>query len=124
MGLFTDPMVLNDGTVTRTFNFRAQIAEPGSTVGEYIESAALAAADSVLVVKHTTTASGRKRHLLQRVENVSKNDADGTLAPLVLNVTVSRDAGHTDAQVIEQLNILLDACGEAGFVAGMVRERI
>lgn len=125
MGLFTDPLVLVDSdTANRTFNFRAQLNEPGSTAGEYIEPAATAAADSVLVVKHNTASSGRKRHLLQRVINVTKNDADDTLAPIVVNLTVSREDGHTDAQVEKEITILLDAAQETGFVAGFCRERI
>jgi hypothetical protein len=125
MGLFTDPLVLVDEAVAdRTFNFRAQISEPGSTVGEYIEPAASAAEDSVLVVKHSTAKNGRKRHLLQRATNLTINDADDTLEPLIVNMTVSRAAGHTDAQVQNEVTILIDALTEAGFIAGFVRERI
>jgi hypothetical protein len=124
MGLFADPLVINDGTSDRTFNFRAQLSELGSTAGEYIEPAATAAADSVLVVKHSTSKSDRHRHLIQRVENVTINDAGGTLEPLVVNLTVSRESGHTDAQVQSQVTLLIDALEETGFVAGFVRERI
>jgi hypothetical protein len=125
MGLFTDPMTLNDGTDSRIFNFRAQnLSEPGSTIGEYIEPAASAAVDSILSVKHSETKGGRKRHLLQRAANISINDADDTLEPLVVNLTVSRSAGHTDAQVQAEINLTLDAATETGFVAGFCRERI
>lgn len=125
MGLFTDPLVLVDeAAASRTFNFRAQLNEPGSTAGEYIEPAASAAADSVLVVKHSTAKNGRKRHLLQRAINLTINDADDTLEPLIVNVTVSRASGHTDTQVQNEVTLTIDALSETGFVAGFTRERI
>lgn len=124
MSLFADPLVLNDGAVARTFNYRAQVLQPDAIIGEYIEPAASAAASSTLAVKHTTSKNGRKRHALQRVENLTINDADGTLSPLVVTVTVSRDPGHLDAQVQKQVTLVIDAMSEAGFVAGWTRERI
>lgn len=124
MGLFVDPLVINDGTANRTFNYRAQISEGDAVAGEYIEPAALAAAQSKLTVKHGTTKTGRKRHLLQRSSYETINDADGTLEPLVVNISVSRSSGHTEAQVGAAVALAKDAASEAGFVAGFIRERI
>lgn len=124
MGLFTDPMVLNDGAASRTFNFRTPILESGSTGGEYIEPAAVAAAASKLVVKHTTSKSGLKRHLLQRAISVTINDVAGTLEPIVVNLTANHSVGHTDAQIQKEITLMIDALTETGFVAGFARERV
>lgn len=124
MGLFSDPLVINDGTDDRTFNYRVGSSNGDETVGEYIEPAASAATQSKLTVKHGTTKTGRKRHLLQRSEYITINDADATLEPLVVNISVSRSGGHTDAQVAKAISLATDAAGEAGFVAGFVRERV
>lgn len=124
MGLFTDPMVLNDGAVARTFNFRTPIMETGSTGGEYIEPAATAASASKIVVKHTTSNAGKKRHLLQRAQVLTINDTAATLEPIIVNVTATHSIGHTDAQVQKEITLAIDAMTETGFVAGFVRERV
>lgn len=124
MGLFTDPMTLNDGAASRIFNFRTPLLENGSTGGEYIEPAAVAATESKIVVKHTTAKTGKKRHLLQRAQNLTINDTAGTLEPIVVNVTATHSIGHTDAQVQKEITLTIDALTEAGFVAGFVRERV
>jgi len=46
MGLFTNPVVLNDGVGARTFSFRAQQSDKKSIVGDYIEDAAAIADES------------------------------------------------------------------------------
>lgn len=126
MGLFTDPLVLVDeDTNNRTFNFRAQLSEPGSIVGEYTEPAAEIAAGSKLVVKHTTSAKGIRRHLLQRVEtfDVSADPTDGSEA-VVVNLTISHDPRATDSQVQNQLTLVVDALAETSFLENFMRELI
>lgn len=126
MGLFTDPLVLIDeGSNNRTFNFRAQLSEPNSVVGEYVEPAAEIVADSKLIVKHTQSAKGIKRHLLQRVEvfDVSADPTDGSEA-VVVNLTISHDHRATDTQVQNQLTLMLDALNEASFLENFMRELI
>lgn len=124
MGLFTDPLVINDGTADRTFNYRAQLSINDTTASEYVEPAASAAARSLLTVKHTVSKTMRPRHLLQRSEFKSIGDADGTLDSIVVNLTIACNAGHTDAMVEEQLNLILAAAQETGFVANMRRRMI
>lgn len=126
MGLFTDPLVLVDeDTNNRTFNFRAQLSEPNAIVGEYTEPAAEIASDSKLVVKHTTSAAGLKRHLLQRTEtfDLTADPTDGS-APIVLNLTISHHKLATDAQVQNQLTLLVDALLEVDFLDKFMRELI
>lgn len=124
MGLFTDPLTINDGSADRIYNYRAQLVEPGSIVGEYIEPAAISAADSVLVVKHSTAKNGRKRHLLQVSNALTINNTDGTLEPLIVNITISRNDGHTDEQVTKLVKLATAAINIAGTVSGILRERI
>jgi len=126
MGLFTDPLVLVDSTVTdRIFNFRAQLNEPNSIVGEYIEPAAEVAAASKMVVKHTTSASGIKRHLLQNTEtfDLTADPTDGDSA-VIGNVTLSHHPKATLAQVQDRVTLLIAAMSEANFVSNLMRELI
>jgi hypothetical protein len=126
MGLFTDPLVLVDeDTNNRTFNFRAQLTEQNAIVGEYIEPAASIAAGSKLVVKHTTSASGLKRHLLQRVEtfDLTADPTDGSEA-VVVNLTISHHKLATDTQVQNQLTLIKDALSETNFLENFMRELI
>ena len=126
MGLFTDPMTLVDSAVAdRIFNFRAQLNEPGSTVGEYIETAAAIAAGSKLVVKHTSSKAGIKRHLVQRTEtfDLTADPTDGS-APVIVNLSISHSPLATESQIQNQLTLIIDAATEASFVANLTRELI
>ena len=101
MGLFTDPMTLVDeDSANRVFNFRAQLIETNSVVGEYVEPLAAIASNSKLVVKHTTQASGTKRHLVQRTQtfDLTADPTDGSEA-VIVNLTISHSPLATEAQV-------------------------
>lgn len=126
MGLFTNPMTLVDADVAnRTFEFRAQINEPGAEVGEYIEPSAEVASDSKLVVKHSATKAGKKRHLLQRSEvfDLSADPTDGNDS-VVVNLTISHNRLATEAQVQNQLTLILDAATETGFLSKLMRDQL
>lgn len=126
MGLFTNPMTLVDSLIAdRIFSFRAQINEPGSIVGEYIETAAQIAAASKIVVKHSTSKAGIKRHLVQRTEtfDLTADPTDGS-SPIVVNVSVSHDKLATEEQIQNQITLMIDAMQETGFVANLTRELI
>lgn len=126
MGLFTDPLTLVDeDTENRIFNFRAQINESNAIVGEYVEPLAEIASTSKLVVKHSTSAAGIKRHLLQRVEtfDLTADPTDGS-DPVIVNLTISHNPKATDEQVQNQLTLLIDAASETDFLDKFMRELI
>lgn len=119
MPLFTDPLVLNDGTVNRTFSFRAQLADNNSVVGEWIEPAGTLQKDAKLVVKHDEkiTSTTRRRLLQCRGNYVI---ADGvTLKPITVNFTITHHKEHTLAQITELVTLIRDATGEADFVSNL-----
>lgn len=127
MGLFTDPVVLTDGVdATRNFSFRAQISDSKSVVGEWIEdSSAPLAAESKIVVKHDNS-STNPRHLVQRKINRSPaalNDAS-KLEPITINVTVNCSKNFTAAEVQTELNLTIDMCQEANFLANLLSGKI
>jgi hypothetical protein len=124
MGLFTSPLVINDGTADRTFTYRAQLSISDSTASEYIEAAADSSARSNLTVKHTVSKTGRPRHLLQRSQFLTINDADDTLDSIVINLTIASNSNHTDAQVAAQVALVAECLAEANFVANMRRNMI
>lgn len=121
MGLFTNPVVLSDGTANHTFSFRSQKFDPKYMIGEYIEDAASIESDSKLVTKHDTTKSVT-RHLLQRrvLLHPAANTEDTILEPVTVNITVTCDKAFSLAEVQPQVNILLDACTKANFLRNML----
>lgn len=126
MGLFTNPMTLVDAETTdRIFEFRAQLNEPNAVGGEYIEPAADVASHSKLIVKHSTSASGKKRHLLQRIENfdISADPTDGSDS-VIVNLTVSHNIAATETQIANQIAIVKDALAEANFLPKFMREQL
>lgn len=125
MGLFTNPVVLTDGVdATRNFSFRAQRADTKSVVGDYIEdSSQPIAAESLLVVKHDTR--NTPRHLLQRsIKRVPASATDGIRKLITANLTITCDPAFTDAEIQTEINILIDAAQESGFVNGMLSSKI
>lgn len=126
MGLFSNPVTLTDGVdTTRIFAFRAQRADSkGLIVGDYIEEGPSIAEESLLTAKHDT----RKvpRHLLQRTTNrrPAANAATEPLLPITVNFTITADKAFTAAEIQTEVNILVDAVQETGFVAGMLSSKI
>ena len=124
MGLFVNPVTLNDGSASRIFAFRSQVYDKKSVIGEYIESAADLSAESVLRVKHDPSAS-TPRHLLQRtVKRVPAADADAGLLGITVNLTITASKLFTDAEVATEVAILLDAAAEANVVKSMLNSLI
>lgn len=123
MGLFSNPVTLSDdgGTTTdRTFEFRAQLIDSKTTGGDYIETAADAAAKSLFVVKHDMRSTA-PRHLLQRSVRkhpVAETDNDDLL-PITINLTIVANEAFSEAEIQEEVNLLLDAAEESNFVKGM-----
>lgn len=99
MGIFSDPVTFNDGTSDHIFNYRAQIPESNSIVGEWIEPLSSSSVDSKILIKHTVTKAGTERHLVQHSENVLL--ADGvTYEPVVVNLSVSHSPSHPEAALL------------------------
>lgn len=121
MGLFTDPVVLD----TRSFSFRAQINDQKNvTAGEWVEDAASIAAKSLLTVKHRKQGSVDS-HLLQRtIYRVPAAATDGVLRKITVNLTVLADSLFTSTEVQDELDIVVDATGETGFLQNLLNGRI
>lgn len=117
MGLFTNPVALTDGTNTRTFNFRAQLptTKAKMVAADYIETAV--GKDSLLVVKHDHRTS-IIRNLLQRVAFVhpaADTDTDDK-KQITVNITVVAHEDFSVTEIQEEVNILVDAAGEANWL--------
>ena len=120
MGLFTNPVVLNDGTADKTFSFRAQLPDKKAVVGEWIEAGAPLAEDSKIIAKHDTSSPTVRRRLLQRVTNALL--ADGvTRKPVTCNITVTYNPLHPEADVAKVVRVITDAVAEPTFVANFLR---
>lgn len=120
MGLFGNPVVLNDGVADKTFSFRAQLPDKKAVVGEWIETAAPLADESKIIVKHDASSPTVRRRLLQRTINVLL--ADGvTRKPVTCNLTVTYHPSHAEADVAKTVKIIADSVAEATFVANFLR---
>lgn len=108
MGLFSSPVTFTVNTVARVFNFRAQLPDNNSVVGEWIEPAAALSAASKLIVKHDTSKTTVRRSLLQY--SCKKTIADGiTLKPMTVNFTLICHPEHTAAQQDDALEMVATA---------------
>lgn len=124
MGLFTDPVVLNDGAGDRTFSFRAQQPDNKSLVGDYIEDAAALAEESLLVVKHDLKSTA-PRHLLQTtIMAVPAAGVAGVYERITINTTVTAHKLFTVAEVSPQFVLHQDALAEASFIANFLSGKI
>lgn len=125
MSLLTTPLIISDGTASRTFNWLRQV--PNKVAGLYTETAATAKSESQLATSHTTQKSGTERHLFQRSEIVALVDPDvgGITDDLILvNITVYHNKKHNELEVEKQLNLAIAAASVAGFTAALMRKEI
>lgn len=120
MGLFTNPVVLTDGTTSHSMAFRSQRPDTKSIIGDYVESAAPISSQSLLVVKHDLR-SAVPRALLQRsvLLHPAANTSDTILKPITMNFTCVADSSFSVAELQLQLNILTDALAEVSFLQNL-----
>lgn len=127
MGLFANPVTLNDGVGNRIFAYKAQITDPKKAsvvAAEYIETAASIASQSKITIKHDPSGSV-PRHLLQRTTwRVPAAATDGVLRRITVNKTIQADRLFTDVEVATEVAILDDAAAEANVVKSMLNNII
>jgi hypothetical protein len=121
MSLFTDPLVLNDGSADRTFKARGPVEQGGAIIGyDYIEPAQSSKVDSRIVVKHTLDKSGLQRDFVQVRSNQPLPEAFQTAtlieSPCFCNFSMGAYPGITDAVIQAHVTLLIDAISEANFV--------
>lgn len=117
--LFSNPVVLNDGTNDRSFTFRAQLNEAKSTVGEWIEPAATLRAEPKIVVKHDASQKNVRRRLLKHTLNCLV--ATDVYKPINVNFSIAYDPAHAEADLIKAAKIVGDAMSEATFLQNFLR---
>lgn len=124
MPLFTNPVTLSDGTNSRDFGFLNQdVSNINAVTGIWLEDAADIAAESKFIVKHDQRAlkNGFRRDLLQRTVKVhpaSDTETDD-LQPITINLTVTADKRFSTDEIQAELNLLIDAATETGFVSAL-----
>lgn len=119
MPLFTNPVALSDGTNPHTFAFRAQLNDSKSIVGEWVEPAADLISASTILIKHDAK-STVKRRLLQRRVMLPTTDPL-VYKPVTINFTITHDAAHALIPIQGQVNIVVDAIQEVGFVNNLLQ---
>lgn len=120
MGIFTDPLVINDGTADRTFNFRSQLPDKKAVVGEWVEPAAPLTDDSRILIKHDTSSPTNRRRLLQVVSSCLL--ADGvTRKPIVINMTVTYHPSHSEVDITKRVKLLIAAASKVSFPGNFLR---
>lgn len=129
MGLFSDPMTLNDGSGVspagdRIFSFRSQRPDNRSVIGDYIEDAAESSASSLITVKHDLRATTAYRALVQRVYKLAPAAGDGTLYQITQNYTLVASPLFTVAELTPEFTIFTAALAESGLLAGLRAKKI
>lgn len=120
MGIFVDPLVANDGTDDRTFNFRSQLTDKKSVVGEWVEPAASLADDSRIIVKHDTSSPSVRRRLMQYTHQVLLGDGI-TRKPVTVNLTLTYNPSHSEADITKSIKIAMSAASKATFISNFLR---
>lgn len=118
MPIFTNPVSLTDGTDSHAFSFRAQMFDTKSIVGEWVEPASPHVANSTITIKHDEKSTYARRLLQRKVELVLP---DLTYSPLTINLTVTHNPLHSAVDIQKNLNILIDAVQESGFVNNLLQ---
>lgn len=117
MSCFTSPVVLD---TDHTFTYVGQEFDKRASVGVYTEDAAAISAQSLLKTKHDNNGIV-PRHLLQRsINRVPSADSEAGLRRITINFTITADPLFSDTEVQEEVDILVDAVGESGFVKSML----
>lgn len=119
MPLFSNPVSLSDGTNPHSFSFRAQLNDAKSIVGEWVEPAADLVNASTILVKHDAKSSV-KRRLLQRRVMLPTTDPL-VYKPVTINFTITHDTGHALALIQAEVNLVVDAVQEVGFVNNLLQ---
>lgn len=114
MPLFTDPIVLNDGSNDRSFTFRAQLNDSKQIIGEWIEPAANLSEQSSFFVKHDESKPTVHRRLFQRSAYLPVTD--GSLKRCTVNVTITHHPEHSLADITKQVKLTQDGMAEATFI--------
>lgn len=123
MGLFTSPVTFTVNTVARIFNFRAQLPDAKSVVGEWIEPAAALSAQSKFTVKHDASSKTVVRSLIKY--SCNKVIADGvTLKPMTVNFSLICHPEHTAAMQDEVLEMMAIATNLQAFRDGFSQKLI
>lgn len=122
MGLYANPVTFVVNTVSRIFNFRAQLPDAKSIVGEYFEPAASLATQQAIVVKHDVSNASRTRSVIQ-FSNM-KPIADGTLKKQTVNVSYIGHPEHSVADKDDLLELAAVATSAQAFRDGFINRTI
>lgn len=123
MGLLANPLTVNDGTGNRVFSFRSQRPDNRSVIGDYVETAAASASNSLITVKHDLRATAAPRALIQRV--IKKTPAAGSdLLQITQNYTVVASSLFTLAELTDEFTLFIDILTEADLLAGLRNKMI
>lgn len=122
MGLFTNPVVLNNGTA-RSFEFVGQTLDTKAMIGVYLESAAAAEIESKLMSKHELSSTKLyQRSLLQR--RVLALNSASVYKPITINLSATYDKLHASATVALELRMMAAIMGATNFDANFIKKLI
>lgn len=124
MGLFTNPVTLNNGTA-RSFEFVGQTLDATASkamVGNYLESAAAAEVASKIISKHEISTKTYQRSLLQR--SVNAPTSASVLRPITVNLSLTYDKFHTSAVIALELRTMAAVLAAANFDANFIKKLI
>lgn len=123
MSLFAaPPIVLSDGSVDHTYEFKAQLPEKSGIAGRFIEPASTTAVDSHFDIKHIEGPVNRR--LVSFRCNKPDTSATPVDKPITINLTVTHAKTADVTHVAEQLNQLKNMLSVAGFITAFLKGQI
>lgn len=123
MSLFAaPPIVLSDGSVNHTYEFKAQLPEKTGIAGRFIEPASTTAVDSHFDIKHIEGTVNRR--LVSFRCNKPDTSTPPVEKPITINLTVTYAKTANATHVAEQLNQLKNMLSVAGFITAFLKGQI
>lgn len=120
MGLFSNPVTLNDGVGSRIFGYRGPLPDVKIRGGDYIESAAALAAKSLITIKNDIR-TPVIRNLVQRTIRLhpAADTETDDLYPVTFNFTMVAHELFAATELQPEFVLMLDALQEANVVANL-----
>lgn len=118
MGLFTNPVVLNNG-VARSFEFLGQGNENSALVGIYLETAAALAENSRIFSRYDKNIKSLRRGNLKIVKNYLTSAS--VYEPVTMNISFIGHPLHAQTDIENHLKLGAAAMAATDFYAKFVK---
>lgn len=118
MGLFTNPVILNNGTA-RSYEYMGPTNTASELQGVYLESAATLSEMSQIIARYDRVVKKLRRGNLKIVKNYATSAL--IMAPITMNISFIADPLHSATDIESHLKLGGAACAATNFYANFVK---